>query len=596
MSVLKKNPHFLKFQRQRQYLRTRIIVIVLIAILIPSIMFMFYTYSIFKDYFYSIYVEGSIKQTLNHLGDSVINNLRTLDNTQHILLSSQTIRTSLYELNHAEKSYYLTQKVKLNIENELKYILSNDYAFNHDLIDSVFVCSSHTYFYLLSDYLPNDTILKEAQEFHTNYTNDSKEVIRYYPTHGKIYFSKTITDYVTDSVLGMLIIGVDYKALKGFFDQSDHKEWTTAIFDNQNIYRFHTDPNQIGITIPDDIFTLSKMSSINQLIDLEGDYLAITEEIRDLNFKAITYVPKSLFQSEIWRALPDYIYFVLFSILIAVIVGIYAVSYMTVPLKKITEHIEETISSHFKTKMPTYKYKELNELSCAYNDMIDQIQYLFSEVYEKQILVRESELKALHAQINPHFMFNVLESIIWEARQSENEKIEQMITALSQLLRNNLTFSNQDKVTLEQELDYVNFYLYLQTLRFSNRLKTKTNLCSDDLLKYKLPKFSIQTLIENAIIHGIECKMTSSFISINVKENDSDLIITVQDDGVGFDVSQLNWLSFKEAKTSVGSHVGLNNINNRIRLLYGSPYGITITSEAGVGTLARIIIPKDMEV
>ncbi|MDF1618781.1 sensor histidine kinase, partial [Petrocella sp. FN5] len=517
-----------------------------------------------------------------------------MENSYHLLISNQSIRENLYNLEHIESSYYNDQLVKLNIETELKYIMGNDFAFNSGLIESVFVFSnSDTYYSLLFNYLPNESLLRYNLDFYDLYKQQNEDIIRYDDNNNTIYYMKTIDDYITGKTLGKILLGIDFEALKGEYESDDYSDWTSVIYDDDGIYRFNSNPKSIGLPVSEEVQEHATFKKTTRIINNNEPYLVLSEHINDLDLTLINYAPTKYFGRDFWIFLPDSMYFIILSVLISIIVGIYSVSYITEPLKKITLTIADVSNSNFKEKMPPYKYKELNDLSVVYNKMIDQIQYLFNEVYEKQLLVQESELKALHAQINPHFIFNVLESITWEARISENDKIEHMITALAQLLRSNFSFTNQEKYVIEYELDYINFYLYLQTVRFVERLSYTIDISSDNLLQLYIPKFSIQTLVENAIIHGIEKKTGSSHLTIKVEELDQDILVLVKDDGIGFDSS---FLDFSDNNRSFPNQpIGLQNVDRRIKLLYGEHYGIRIDSIIGQGTTAQILIPKDKE-
>ena len=576
------------------HLRNKIIMIVLISILLPTVLFFIYIYTFVSDYFYTHYVDTSISQATSHLEDSIVTNLRILENSYHLLLSNQSIRENLYIQEQTEPSYYNDQLVKLNIETELKYIMGNDFAFNSGLIESVFIFSnSDTYYALLFNYLPDESLLSYNLDFYDLYKQENESIIRYNESNKTIYYMKTIDDYITGEKLGKILIGVDYEMLKGEYESDDYRDWISLIYDNDGIYRFNTHPELIGLPVSEDILEHAAYKKTTRITSDNGSYLVLSEHINDLDLTLINYAPTQYFGRDFWRFLPNYVYFIILSVLISIVVGIYSVSYITEPLEKITLTIADVSNSNFKAKMPMYKYKELNDLSIVYNKMIDQIQYLFNEVYEKQLLVQESELKALHAQINPHFIFNVLETITWEARISENEKIEQMVTALAQLLRSNFSFTNQEKYVIEHELDYINFYLYLQTVRFVERLSYTIDISSDSLLQLYIPKFSIQTLVENAIIHGIEKKTGNSHLTIKVEERDNELHILVEDDGIGFDANILDLSGHN--RPSPNQHIGLQNVDRRIKLLYGDHYGIRINSIIGQGTTAEILIPKDKE-
>lgn len=580
------------FKAGKEILRNKIILVVSLSIIVPTAFFLIYIYAFVNDYFYSNYVDVTLEQTTSHLEDSVVSNLRIIENSYHVITSNQNIRENLYNHSIAEDSYYSDQLTKLNIETELKYIMSTDFAITKNLIDSVFVISDPDhYYYVLSNYLPNEPLIDSMLDFYESNEQTDDIVIQYIPDYDALYYMKPLEDHITGQHLGRVIIGINADTLAGSFGTSDQEDWHSVIFDGHEVYRFNTDPSLIGSTVDETTYRHSYLTETTELETKGGKYITLSKYISDLDYTLITYIPSAYFDKDIWQLFPNYLYFIVITVLLSTIVGIYSINHITVPLKTITKKIADVSHSDFKEKMPPYRYRELNDLSVEYNRMIDQINYLFNEVYEKQLLARDSELKALHAQINPHFIFNVLESITWEARMSENEEIEQMVTALAQLLRNNLSFTDKELFTIEQELDYISFYLYLQKVRYQDRLSYNIDLASDDLLAMSLPKFSIQTLVENAVIHGLENKEVGGHIDITLRNTKRTLIIIVSDNGCGFDARQLDL-----SDTTNDSHIGLKNVNQRIRLLYGNDYGITLSSLVGKGTTATITMPLDTPV
>jgi two-component system sensor histidine kinase YesM len=209
-------------------------------------------------------------------------------------------------------------------------------------------------------------------------------------------------------------------------------------------------------------------------------------------------------------------------------------------------------------------------------------------------LLKDAELERLRSQVNPHFIFNVLETISWEARLAGNENVYKMITGLGTLIRSSIGNETREKVTIAQELEYVDAYLSLQRVRFQNRLKVDVAIDDKRILRSHIPKLALQTAVENAIVHGIEDKRGESRIEIRAGIEDGWILLTVQDDGIGFDAGELNPMA--EPSASDGhARTGLLNTDKRIRLIYGEDCGIRIESTSGVGTRVFIKLPVDYE-
>ncbi|MGN0335503.1 MAG: sensor histidine kinase [Lachnospiraceae bacterium] len=264
---------------------------------------------------------------------------------------------------------------------------------------------------------------------------------------------------------------------------------------------------------------------------------------------------------------------------------------ITKPLEEVAEKLKSVQNGDFQTKMPEYEEKEFYEISNGFNRMTSEIDHLITEVYQKQILLKELELKFLQSQLNPHFIFNVLNAIGLQAKLDGNDQISRMISAFSQLIQAKIYRSDLEKVQIRQELEYAKYYLEIQKFRYGERLSYSIDV--DERLKdFYIQKLCIQLIVENAVIHGLEPKMSGGTVSIRGFEEDDHIAIEITDDGVGFS----GQVELPIQNTSAGkSHnqVGLNSMHAILQLRYGKEYGLTIQSEKGKGTKVTIRIPFD---
>lgn len=215
---------------------------------------------------------------------------------------------------------------------------------------------------------------------------------------------------------------------------------------------------------------------------------------------------------------------------------------------------------------------------------------------------RQEQFLALQNQINPHFLYNTLEGIRSEALSSGLTAIAEMTEALSTFFRYT-TSTMENLVTVEDELNNIETYFLIQQYRFGKRLHLCIDIAAKDraeVLAYRLPKLTLQPIVENAIIHGLECKVGDGTIHVRLETTHTKLLITISDDGVGMAASQLEELNRSLAIRSL-SYVGggqkkggiaIVNVNNRIKLLFGERYGITVTSTPSIGTDVEIVLPR----
>lgn len=205
--------------------------------------------------------------------------------------------------------------------------------------------------------------------------------------------------------------------------------------------------------------------------------------------------------------------------------------------------------------------------------------------------LREAELRALQAQINPHFLFNTLNTIEMLAMMEGARQTTQIVHSLAQILRHNL-FSKTELTTLASELESINHYLLIQQCRFGERLRVLKNV-PPELLQARIPALTLQPLVENAVVHGLEPLERPGILEITGEAVNDHLIFVIKDNGVGIPEHRLNDLRSRimELKSNTDT-LGLVNIQKRCRLLYGPGYGITITSVWGKGTEVRLKLPK----
>ena len=253
--------------------------------------------------------------------------------------------------------------------------------------------------------------------------------------------------------------------------------------------------------------------------------------------------------------------------------------------------MESVRNRNYDIRIKEYKNAEINSLGRAFNEMMDELRELIRNKYESQILLNEMEIRFLQHQMNPHFLFNVLLTIQIKAKRSGNETIYKMVSKLSALLRASIYTNNVDRITVGEELEYTEFYLYLQKMRFEDRFFYKIIVEDEELKKSIIPKFVIEPIVENAVIHGIENIENEGVIRIVLKKMGTDLLVTVQDNGAGFDVKEY-FNSLEQAENgSSREKIGLKNVDLRLRHIYGEEYRIKIKSKINTGTTIYIKIP-----
>ena len=232
---------------------------------------------------------------------------------------------------------------------------------------------------------------------------------------------------------------------------------------------------------------------------------------------------------------------------------------------------------------------EVKQLTRSFNMMIERIRGLMSQIITEQEAKRKNELKALQAQINPHFLYNTLDSIIWMNENNNHEGVSAMTAALAKLFRISIS-KGSEVILVKEEVEHAISYLTIQKMRYKNKFRYSIDM-QEGLGEYKTLKLLLQPIIENAIYHGINNIPDEGRIDISVYSEDDTLVYKVSDNGYGIDEEKLRNIFKKESLSKHSSGVGLKNVNERIRLYYGEDYGISIDSQPEIGTTVYIRIP-----
>ena len=274
--------------------------------------------------------------------------------------------------------------------------------------------------------------------------------------------------------------------------------------------------------------------------------------------------------------------------LITIVVCIYLSRSITKPISNLNETMQKA-SSNLQIVADQSDIEEINSLSYSFNQLIQKIDNLLKKIKEDAKLQRQSEIKVLQAQINPHFLYNTLDALNWKALQHQDAEMTTLIRSLCDFYR--ISLSNGDEfIPIKDEIKHVECYLKIQSIRFKNQFTYDLEVEPHLLSMYCL-KILLQPLIENAITHGLRPLDHPGEIHIRIFTQENNIIMTVEDNGVGMSDQMLD--EVKNGLSNQALHkYGLYNINQRIRLTYGETYGIHIQSQLNSGTKVTVTIPQ----
>ncbi|WP_413371937.1 cache domain-containing sensor histidine kinase [Paenibacillus taichungensis] len=281
-------------------------------------------------------------------------------------------------------------------------------------------------------------------------------------------------------------------------------------------------------------------------------------------------------------------------VLFAAILSIFLSHVITTPIKKLLRNIALVEKGQFEQVEYIRSHDEIGHLSVRFNKMSHELKRMVERIQQEEIEKAKAEMRALHDQIKPHFLYNTLGSVKWIASMQQADKIVEMTDALISMLRY-ATRSDGTLVTIREEIDNIANYVTIQNVRYYDCIQMKYEI-EDRLLDYHMPKMILQPIVENAIFHGLAELEEDGVITIRIQPRGRDIVIEVCDNGIGMDQHTIQNFMEDKLEADKGTGIGLHNVQRRIQLHFGKPYGIQVASQIGEGTTFTILLPAIIEI
>lgn len=413
-----------------------------------------------------------------------------------------------------------------------------------------------------------------------------------------ITLSKGIDNSLQDDhTEGVVFIDLNYSAISELCDQNSigEKGYVFIVDENGNIV-YHPQQQQL--------YNELQTENIDLVMNMKEDTV-ITGKGKDERIYAISRSEKTgwtvvgcMNTKELLRssngAKKVYVATAVILVAIALFISSLIAKNITFPIQKLRNSMAKVQEGDFSAEdLEIPSENEIGSLTQSFNVMTHRIRELMEENIHEQEQKRKSELKALQSQINPHFLYNTLDSIIWMAEGKKNEEVVLMTAALARLLRQSI--SNEDElVSIGQEVEYVRSYLTIQKMRYKDKLEFSIEV-DPAITSNQIIKLVLQPLTENAIYHGLKYKESKGLLIVRGYEKGDDVVLEIIDNGVGMDEETLAHIFEKHKVNYRSNGVGVYNVQKRLTLYYGHEYGITYRSKKGEGTIATIVIPKSQE-
>lgn len=426
----------------------------------------------------------------------------------------------------------------------------------------------------------NSTVV--ASEFSLDFKKDFD-----YETYLLIVGNKTIEESELDSMIE------EAERIVTGLEEITEAEDNIARLDSVNKYL-----NNLRIYVGRIEENLQKESRYEDNMKIwENDVQIVTSLVGDTMSQYIYYEVKGIQQSRaVYQAF--FMNMIRYSLLgmgivliLVIILSYYIPRSITMPITRISRVTDQVAKGDLSVRAAAESGAEARMLSNSLNAMIDKINELLEQVTTEQIRLRKAEFELLQAQINPHFLYNTLDTIVWLAEAGDQKRVVSMVGNLSDFFRTSLN-QGKDIISIREELAHVRSYLEIQQVRYQDILRYEIDV-PETLYEYKIPKITIQPLVENALYHGIKNKRGQGMITVTGKRNENGFVLYVRDNGIGMTKERLMEVRAGIQKLSyTGKEIyGLYNVNERIRLNFGEAYGISIESTYGEGTCVSIALP-----
>lgn len=576
----------LQIHSLRSFVVVIIIGVVIFTLALSGIFFFYRSANILRTYY-----DKDILKQFDQINTQIDDRVALIDNLFPLLMSNMTIQENLEPTSEVYQTSTSYERM-LTIERQVTSLILSNYLWNQKFINSIFIEDASGNTKLVSLKNQSGALSNMLEAAHNMSDSPQLQVITTSNREYSLYFARNIYSSYTGTYIASILVEVDQTAWEKVYSENLDTHWLVYIFTEDGQLLNKPSNSDFEADIQHLLSETKITANPTQQTLRNTNYEAASQKLSFSGFTSVIAVPTDFLYRELNETLTGYIIMFAAMLLLALFATAVISGLITAPIKNMITQIKSIASHERHDLVSKGMYSEFHDLSDAFNNLLYELDIYYSELYEKQVLLKNAEIKALQAQMDPHFLFNVLDSIAWKASISENEEIYQMVLSLSELMRMNILSKENEMVTLEQELKYIRFYLHLQQTRFEGKYDAEISV-ADSLLEYQIPCFSIQPLVENAIIHGLEPKKEGGKVVLTISEKDGQLQIRVEDNGVGFDASP----DIRSLRSSEGerTHIGLKNLDRRLMLLYGDSGHLHISSIPNVSTVISFSIPTGKE-
>lgn len=586
----------------------RLMLTFLSLIVLPLTIVSYFGYSVATEIINNN-ISRSIQQTIHQLSLNSEVILEDAEKAIYTILYDSFNRQNLVKesiVAYQNASEYDKNVIGHNIEDEL-----NKYAIYRNEINGLYLFDMDGNVFSSANQLFNNSDFKSFKWFQS-FMNQTKEDMMWSPSH-------KVTGYTINSnsnvVTFLKKIKSPYGVLLGVLWMDVNERSLENVYTSGNVapngYTYIVDDNYTVISASDKTLVTGRLGErqermmLGALKEDNGHYffkddddvlkLVAFATIHTTGWKMITVIPVNELFVEANRVKNIILILALISTVTSTIIAYFFSRRISRPVHNLIRLMEKASEGNLTVRAKVIASDEIGKLNEHFNIMIGEIQNLISSVYISNLKQKEAELASLEAQINPHFLYNTLQSIKWLSDIYKAPDIGDMALSLAKIFR--FSIKGAAIVSLYEEIQHVKDYIQIQKYRYEDRIELEYNI-PEALLRSQIPKLIVQPLVENAIYHGIEAKEEPGFISIWAESGEDCLHIGVEDDGAEVTQEKIDEirLSLKHKnilQTGSGKSLGLKNIHDRLQMLYGSDYGIQVERREGRGFIVVASLPNN---
>lgn len=549
---------------------SKLLSLFLITILVPMVLVMILIYHISKNT-----LEDKTNDYLKNIGNVTISKLedsiKYVEDTGFFVAGNTTIQEMLI----AELSGELS-----NAESYLSYNQVRDALEMHSVvkqeIQSIYLEAQSGRRYNFS---------KNANYFDFYTIGNDVEENSWILKDKALYYYRNISTYLGKEQLGRMAIQVDPEVFYHIIKDIDYSSSGEVYLLNQQreIVAGGT-TYEMGQRLGQDFDALSIDKNIiyqGVLVNGESNTVYISQEISN-GWRLLLSIPTQYYVNDIMELQSQIFFVIVSSAILIVLVIIYISKQVTRPILTLSKAMEEVGKGNLDVNCVIESGDEIGVLSQSFNQMVKDMKLLINSEYEQKVMKQGAEMKSLQMQINPHFLYNTLDTINWMARIHSLDDIGDITSSLGELMRYSL--SKDEFVTIYEEVENLKNYVAIQDVRYGDKMTVEFQI-ANDVLECMIPKLLVQPILENAIIHGVEDKIEESIIIVSIFRQNQDLYVIVEDDGVGMNQEAIERILDENSKIQ-GEHtsIGVKNVNQRIKMVFGNECGMQIQSVLGDGT------------